>query len=378
MRHFFLKVEKLIYVCAVPSDAMSRKLSGKEEGSEPEMEEEFDEEEEIKPPKSTFIKVWDTVKDFVIAFVIVVIIIAAIFIYTGNWPPVVVIESSSMQHSDDESFLGVIDTGDMVLVKDIENDNDITSYMKGKRTGYETYSEYGDVLIYQKNGYSDITPVIHRALIWVEFNRTTGNSYDVPELKHHDDGWTVQGGPQRWYNLTGTLVLHRIGYEKEEVSINLGTILNNFFSYDLTPHSGFITLGDHNRGNIDQHTLTDEHNINGEYVGGFGGLRVRPIKAQWVIGVARGELPWFGLIKLYFQDNSITQRAPENSFTMLWVSLILIIAVPISIDIAIILWERQKEKEEARKEEEEDEFALDEEEGMEEDEPPPDDDESEK
>ena len=349
---------------------MSQKLLENEEGSEPEMEEGIDEEEvEIKPPKSTFSKVWDTVKDFVIAFVIVVIIIAAIFIYTGNWPPVVVIESSSMQHSDDESFLGVIDTGDMVLVKSIESSSDVTSYMKGKRTGYETYSEYGDVLIYQKNGYDDITPVIHRALIWVEFNRTTGNSYDVPELEHHEDGWTVQGGPQRWYNLTGTLVLHKIGYDEQEISINLGSILNNFFSYSLTPHSGFITLGDHNRGNIDQHTLTDEHNINGELVGGFGGLRVRPIKAQWVIGQARGELPWFGLIKLYFQDSEITQRAPENSFTMLWVSIILIFAVPISIDIVIILWERQKEKEEAKKEEE-DEFAL-EEEGTEDEPPPP-------
>jgi signal peptidase len=349
---------------------MSQKLSEDEEGSEIEMEEGIQEEEDdLKPPKSTFIRVWDTVKDFVIAFVIVVIIIAAIFIYTGNWPPVVVIESSSMQHSNDTSFLGVIDTGDMVLVKSIESSSDITSYMKGKRTGYETYSEYGDVLIYEKNGYSDITPVIHRALIWVEFNTTTGNSYDLPELEHHKDGWTVQNGPQRWYNLTGTVILHKIGYDDREVLINLGTILNTFFSNSLTPHSGFLTLGDHNRGNIDQHTLTDEHNIRGELVGGFGGLRVRPIKAQWVIGVARGELPWFGLIKLYFQDSEITQRAPANSFTMLWVSIILIFAIPISIDIVIILWERKKEKEEVKKEEE-DEFAL-EEEGSGEDGPPP-------
>jgi signal peptidase len=169
------------------------------------------------------------------------------------------------------------------------------------------------------------------------------------------------------------VILHDIGWDHREVRIKLDSILESFFTYDLTPHSGFITLGDHNGGNIDQHTLTDEHDIQGNYVGGFGGLRVRPIKAQWIIGQARGELPWFGLIKLYFQDPDITKDAPANSFTMLWVAIILIFAIPISIDIVIIMWERKKEKEGAGEEEEEDEFK--EEEDTEDYEPPPPDDE---
>jgi signal peptidase len=277
-----------------------------------------------------------------------------------------------MQHSDDESALGVIDTGDLVLVKSIDSEDDVISYMKGKRVGHETYSEYGDVIVYRKNGFKDSTPVIHRALIWVEYNQT-GNSFDIPELEHHkvgtDGDWYILGRPSddRWYNLRGTLVLRKIGYDEEDVQINLNDIILNYNNPDIEPHSGFITLGDHNHANYDQNMLRDEH-----------GGTVRPITPEWIVGKARGELPWFGLIKLYFQDNSITEKAPANSFTMLWISLILIFAIPISIDITLILFERRKEKMGIKDEEEKSKEELEEEEppppeDIEEEPPPPED-----
>ncbi len=330
-----------------------------------------DEDEEEKSPFMSAL--WDVGKDVIIAFLIVILIIGSIYIYTGNWPPVVVVESDSMQHGE-LSYLSVIDTGDLVLVKEIDGEDDVKSYMEGMRKNHKTYGEYGDVLIYRKNGYTDITPVIHRALIWVEYNET-GDSFDIPELKHHDAGptedWYVVGGEQRWYDLSGTIVLKNIGYDHQDVSISLANILNNFDSQGVEPHSGWITLGDHNRGNYDQAMLPDEH-----------GGRVRPIKPEWVVGKARGELPWFGLIKLYFQDDTITERAPENSWTMLWVTLILIFAIPISIDIVLILYERRKEKKEGEKEtdqskEWEEKGKQKEKEPKEEKEPPPPDDEEE-
>ncbi len=341
-----------------------------EEEGKTHKEDDFEsEDEEDKEEKRPFVSAfWDIMKDVIIAFIIVLIIISSIYIYTSNWPPVVVVESDSMQHSDDESFLGVIDTGDLVLVKSIDSEDDVISYMKGKRIGHETYNEYGDVLIYRKNGFKDSTPVIHRALIWVEFNETTGNSFDIPELQHHKVGlegdWYILGNPSndRWYNLRGTLVLRRIGYDEIDVSINLNNIILNYNNPDIEPHSGFITLGDHNNANYDQAMLRDEH-----------GGTVRPIAPEWVVGKARGELPWFGLIKLYFQDNSITERAPENSWTMLWITLILIFAVPISIDITLIILERRKEKMGIKDEGEESKKELKGEEP-----PPPDDLEEEK
>ena len=321
------------------------------------------EEEEERPFLSAL---WDIIKDVIIAFIIVIIIIGGIYLYTGNWPPVVVVESDSMQHSDTESYFSVIDTGDLVLVKKIESRNDVVTYMEGKRTGHETYSEYGDVLIYRKNGYTDTTPVIHRALVWLEYNETS-QSFDIPELKNLDypkDWYVVGSGQPRWYNLTGTVVLTKVGYDEEDVTLNLGSILSMFSIQGVDPHSGFVTLGDHNHGNYDQNMLPDGH-----------GGRVRPIKPEWIVGKGRGELPWFGLIKLYFQDPEIADRAPSNSWTMLWITLILIIAVPICIDIFLILYERKKEKAISEKEEEEEEFKKEVTEDLgkelEEEEPPP-------
>ncbi|UCE73140.1 MAG: S26 family signal peptidase [Methanomassiliicoccales archaeon] len=330
-------------------DEIDKEKVDDEEDEEGEEEGEEEKEEEDKKPFRSAL--WDVIKDVAIAFIIVLIIIGSIYIYTGNWPPVVVVESDSMQHSDDESFLGVIDTGDLVLVKSIESEDDVVSYMKGKRIGHETYSEYGDVLIYRKNGYTDITPVIHRALIWVEYNET-GGSFDIPELQYHDapEEWYVVSGENRWYDLSGTIVLRNIGYEPRDVSINLRNILNNF-PPDTGPHSGFITLGDHNRGNYDQNMLPDGH-----------GGRVRPVTPEWTVGKARGELPWFGLIKLYFQDNSITERAPSNSWNLLIICLVLIFAIPISLDIVLILLERRRAKREGEEEEKEEEGDEEEEE----------------
>ena len=154
------------------------------------------EKEKVREKRKKFFSSWQgyLIKYAILCFAIFIIFIGSIFIYTGNWPSMVVVESDSMQHSDDEAFLGVMDTGDMVLVKSIEDEDDVVSYMKGKRIGHETYGEYGDVVIYRKNGYKDTTPVIHRAIIWLEYN-VTSNSFDIPELKNHDagddEGWYV-------------------------------------------------------------------------------------------------------------------------------------------------------------------------------------------
>ena len=90
------------------------------------------------------------------------LVVSAVFMltwgYTGNWPPMVVIESGSMEHDDNPLYpepgfthIGVIDTGDLVLVKSAER-SDIVTYLAGKQQGYERYGDYGDVIIYYKNG----------------------------------------------------------------------------------------------------------------------------------------------------------------------------------------------------------------------------------
>ena len=119
------------------------------------------------------------IKDIAIAVVVVAIIMGSLYAYTGMWPPMVVVESGSMQHSDDRSYIGVIDTGDIVLSKETSF-SDITTYVEGRSTGYQKYGDYGDVIIYRPMG-KDTTPIIHRAVLYLEWNSIS--AFDVEGLR---------------------------------------------------------------------------------------------------------------------------------------------------------------------------------------------------
>src|SRR5256886_2101252 len=54
-------------------------------------------------------------RDALVAGLIVTVFLGALYLYAGVWPPLVVVESSSMQHGSEASSIGVIDTGDMVF-----------------------------------------------------------------------------------------------------------------------------------------------------------------------------------------------------------------------------------------------------------------------
>ena len=88
-------------------------------------------------------------------------------------------------------------------------------------------------------------------------------------------------------------------------------------------HSGFITKGDHN-SQIDQ----------------IGGIGFRPVEIGWIVGKSRGEIPWFGLLKLWFTD-SLGSPAPENSVRNLWIALALIVISPVLVDIALTYREKR-------------------------------------
>lgn len=270
-------------------------------------------------------KLWNSLKGVVIAFAIVFIIIGGLYLYSGVWPPLVVIESASMQHSDTRSYIGVIDTGDLVILKKETALSSVRTYLGSVNDGYSTYGELGDVVIYRPNGDYATTPIIHRALCEIVYN-STGGGFDVPALASVPESmWDVEGGEKAWYNIHTVLVLHDIGYNQVDVDINLGTIISNFGA--STPEGGLITLGDNNHGNIDQTSLIK----NGKYV--------KPIKGEWLNGIARGELPWFGIIKLFASGQSSYIPIPQNSKTNLLISLGLIIGIPILIDATSLILE---------------------------------------
>ena len=144
-----------------------------------------------------------------VALAVIVVLLVGLYAYTGNWPPVYVVESGSMQHGASD-VLGLINAGDLVLAKKVPSSS-ITPYMVGLVTGYSTYGEYGDVILYHPNGDTGATPIIHRALLYFQWNAASA-SYSAPEL----GGLACGSAPKPVYSPCGT------------AGIRVGSILSFF------------------------------------------------------------------------------------------------------------------------------------------------------
>lgn len=311
-----------------------------------------DEEEEEKQDLKTTIK--QTLRDVAIAGIIVLLIFAGLYAYSGVWPPPVVIESQSMSHGPGpptlvpSSKVGVIDGGDMVIVKKVNERNDIVTYVEANpeiktkdnsRKGYMTYGGFGDVIIYRKGGSVTSVPVIHRAILWIEFNgtkynKTTGGgaAYDIPNV-----------GPHGLYAQTDKVTISVPDYSKSEtvgamnVTIDLAEILREFHENMEMPHSGFITMGDHNVPSYDQEFMP-----------------MGPVKVEWVVGKAVGELPWIGIIKLWVGNQ--LERVPQNSFHLFFLAItdivLIFIVLGYAYDYAVNHLKSPRKKAEGEKREE--------------------------
>lgn len=247
----------------------------------------------------------------------------------------VVIESKSMQHGD-RSYIGVIDTGDIVIVKSVE-DGEVVPYVEGVVTGHRTYGEPGDVIIYYKSGMSK--PIIHRAIVELVYN-FTGKGFDIPSLKELPSWmWSVPGGSKVWWNLQDTVVLYGIGFANVTVPIDLKAMLDLMSSPVFVggPHGGLITMGDNN------YYVGPNGTLLGRYDQQWIGAVREPVQSSWIIGEARGELPWFGLLKLY-ATGTAPDYTPKNSQVNLVVTLVLLITVPLAMDVWLGARKRKAER----------------------------------
>jgi hypothetical protein len=219
-----------------------------------------------------------------------------------------------MSHGS-ESSDDALDPGDKVEVVSVTSGEDIITYVEGKEKDHKMFGDYGDVIIYYKNGNEKENIVIHRAVVWIEYNASGSNnghnledlgSFDVPSMGLYD---------------VTSISLQEYGYKKETLTINLMIILNNFKNFDISPHSGYITKGDKNTV-CDQLVLIDS----------FGHL-VRPVKLDWI----KGKADWT-------QDTTI---------------ILIIIVTIIIVEVIVILFvfrlkmkrKRAREMEEAEKKE---------------------------
>jgi signal peptidase len=269
-------------------------------------------------------------RDLAVAFLLVAIVFAALFAFARTWPPMVVVESGSMQHSNTESFLGVVDTGDIVVVQTAPHRQDIATYVQGRAAGYANYGDFGDVIVFQDPDGPAGRWIIHRAIVFLEWNDSvSGGRFDIPTL---DSESLVRGVD--WDSSTGSpyglasddsVTLMNVGFRGRDVEIPM----RGFFpQLNLTdcPAScqGYVTMGDNNAPTHDVDLV-------------FQGL---------ILGRSRGELPWFGLLKLTFAGPFAwgDGRAPANSWSALTLSLILLVAGPIGLDVGLSLLASRREK----------------------------------
>ena len=261
------------------------------------------------PDSSDTLTVSPLVREGSLALALVVLLLGSMWISTGSFPPMVVVESGSMMH-DEEGSVGAIDPGDLILVMN-KNRIDVVTFVEATEAGnenfgHESHGSPGDVIIFSKNGGLD-TPVIHRALLEVVQN---GSGWDVP-------GTTLRNVQ----TVTWTLDIDCSSFHG---SYNLRI-------EDWEPnHSGFLTSGDNNA----EGCMIDQSGVSSN--GPASGMRdsnnepVEAVKDEWIVGVASSEVPWIGSIKLITSGN--WEEVTPRSWYSLTLLILLILGLPVAIE----------------------------------------------
>ncbi|MBC7110552.1 MAG: signal peptidase [Archaeoglobi archaeon] len=84
------------------------------------------------------------------------LVIGSVLLISGTYPVFAVVISDSMSPN--------LERGDVVFMMKTE----VITYEEGKALKYVSFGNYGDVIVYRPNGNDDVTPIIHRAMMWVE------------------------------------------------------------------------------------------------------------------------------------------------------------------------------------------------------------------
>jgi signal peptidase len=175
---------------------------------------------------------------------LVVLVGVLLFAVSGLWPPMVAVESGSMNpHMERGDLVFVMEEGRLVPDASYA-DTGVVTARTGERTGYTKFQQPGDVIVYQPDGNARTTPIIHRTRFWV----------------NESENWVANGKANTAF---------------------LGSA-NSCGELQSCParSSGFVTKGDAN-SRYDQ----------------VSGLSA-PVKPSWVVGTAQFRIPWLGNIRL--------------------------------------------------------------------------------
>ena len=200
-----------------------------------------------EPLKERIKKFWESeeqipsaVREIVSVLVTVGVIVAILFLVCGTWPAIVTIESESMVPN--------MNVGDLVLVVAADRLGPLQSMAEGNASGYEMFGKPGDVIIYRPNGNTDLHPIIHRALYWVDAGQT--------DIRYREMNKTTGRIETKQY---------------------------------IAPHGGYITKGDNN-------PVIDQTGFGSNYRG--LGSPILPVKPEWIVGKAVYKVPYVGYLPL--------------------------------------------------------------------------------
>ena len=271
---------------------------------------------------------WPLLREVLAGALVLGILVGALYGLTGQpisgGYPVVVVTTGSMMHCENYlqpgwdkgsgcvpthwGRLGTIDPGDLVFVRHVSNPEDVT--VLASEDGSH-YGKSGDVIVYRPGGSTAAIPVIHRALFWVDVHKTAdGVRFSVPSL-------ALENVPN----------LDAIPAVAALTNCLAPTLTENFrnalsaMDGNASLASGFVTRGDNN-------PYADACSTSP----GIAHL-------QWVLGKARGEVPWIGLVNLLWGD--ITGHTPNyenaggDSKVMFFVTVAVLIATPWVIEYAM-------------------------------------------
>ncbi len=113
--------------------------------------------------------VW--IKALLVLVVLIVAVKASAYVATGTSYVWFSQQSGSMEPN--------IHKGDLILIQSSQR-TDIITCEEGKIRDYRSFNDYGDVIIYQPNGNPSATPILHRAISWVEKGEKMPNGEPAP------------------------------------------------------------------------------------------------------------------------------------------------------------------------------------------------------
>ncbi|MFC4540769.1 S26 family signal peptidase [Halosolutus amylolyticus] len=185
-------------------------------------------------------------RDVLSSVAIVAVVGLLLFGVSGIWPPLVAVESGSMEPN--------MERGDLVFVVDDDRfvgdgsaaGTGVVTLDNGQESDHEKFGNPGDVIVFRPDGTDHRTPIIHRAHFYVEEGENWVTTQANPSYLNGNDCNDIRSCP--------------------------------------APHDGFVTKGDANY-NYDQVGLSPKSSV---------------VKPEWVTGKAMFRIPWLGHVRLTF------------------------------------------------------------------------------